>query len=696
VLTQQDRELIKELIDEGKPLPARYRHSLFEDAPAAELIWPGKTSQVETAVLPFQSIEHVDEPRQEVGTLDLFGMDSSGRQTGGWTNKLIWGDNRLILSSLANGPLREEIERVGGLKLIYIDPPFDVGQDFSIDIEVGADDKVTKAASVIEEVAYRDTWGRGSDSYLAMMYERLLLMKHLMADDASIYVHVDEKIGHYVKLLLDQVFGRDGFQREIIWRIGWVSGYKSAAQNWIRNHDCIYYYTRDPSKFTFNKQYISYPEDYRRRDGKKPTGEGYPIEDVWNASPMEHELSGKESLDSIQIKSFSNEKTGYATQKNESLLARIITASSNEGDLVADFFCGSGTTLAVAEQLGRKWIGADLGRFAVHTSRKRLIDVQRDLKSSGDPYRAFEILNLGKYERQYFAGVDMSLPEDERREVSKVREEAYLSLILKAYSAERSTGLPPFHGAKGKSAVVVGPYDAPVTEALVREAIDSASAAGISRVDVVGFEFEMGLKPMLQDEAKGRGVNLALRHIPSDVFDRRVVEAGDVNFHDVAYVEVRAEVQKLDVSVALDDFGVFYRQEDADATAAGLRNKSEKVVVDGGQVVKISKDSKGVVSKEVLTKHWSDWIDYWAIDFDYESQPEVVRVIEDGDEKQIRTGRFVFENEWQSYRTRQDRNLELVSGPHTYSAPGTYRVAIKVIDIFGNDTTKVISVEVGV
>lgn len=694
-LTPEDKELIRQLLEEGEPLPDRFRASLFRDTAAAELIWPGKTNRVETAVLPFQSIEHVDEPRQESQALpSLFDMDSmSGRQIGGWTNKLIWGDNRLILSSLMNGPLRTEIEDAGGLKLVYIDPPFEMGANFRMDVEVG-DDKVTKLPSVIEEVVYRDTWGRGTDSYLAMMYQRLLLMRDLMAPDASIYVHVDENVGHYVKLLLDEVFGREKFQREIIWRIGWVSGYKSAAKNWIRNHDSIYFYTKNPKDFTFNKEYIPYPPGYVRRDGNPPTGEGYPIEDVWNASPLEHQLEGTESLDSIQIKSFSTEKTGYATQKNESLLRRIIRASTNEGDLVADFFCGSGTTAAVAEKLGRKWIAADVGRFAIHTTKKRLIHVQRELRSSGNEYRAFEVLNLGAYERQYFVGVDINLPAEERVRQSEEREEAYLALILQAYAAERTMNILPFHGMASRTAVLVGPIDAPVTETQVREAVDAAVATELTRVDVLGFEFEMGLKPLLQDEARKSGVNLALRYIPNDVFDTRAVKSGDVKFHDVAYVEFGTDLKGRTVVVRLEDFAVFYRQEDAEAAAAGLSEGKSRVVVDDGQVVKVSKSRGGKVSREVLTSEWSDWVDYWAVDFDYMSQPEIIRTVEAGEEKQVRTGRYVFENRWQSFRTRNNRSLELESAPFEYATPGEFMVAVKVIDIFGNDTTRVARVKV--
>lgn len=398
-----------------------------------------------------------------------------------------------------------------------------------------------------------------------------------------------------------------------------------------------------------------------------------------------------------------SEYLGYPTQKPTALLERIISSSSKEGDLVADFFCGSGTTLAVAEKLGRKWIGADLGRFAIHTSRKRLIGVQRQLKAEGKPYRSFEILNLGKYERQWFAGIDPSLPAEARAAQGAAKEAAYVELILRAYAAQPAQQSPPFHGRKGAAFVLIGPVDAPVTEGQVSEAIEAARSAGVAEVDVLGFEFEMGLSPRLPDVAKAKGVRLSLRYIPKDVFDKRAVDKGQVNFHDLAYVEASATVtdrKARAVTVSLTDFGVYYRQEDVSALTAGDKAIS-KVVVDSGQVVKLTK-GKGKdmpVEREVLTKAWTDWIDYWAVDFDYTNRQEIIyatRTMPDGAVKHVPewTGNYIFENEWQAFRTRKDRSLELTSASHSYARSGRYTIAVKVIDIFGNDTTKLIGVEV--
>lgn len=724
-LSDQEKEHLKSLIDAGKPLPPKYKLFLFEDPPEAELIWQGKTSEVTSVVLPFQSIEQIDEPRTESKgeQLGMFAFDPrSGRQSGGWSNKLIWGDNKLVLSSLKNGPMRREIEAAGGLKLIYIDPPFDVGADFSINIEIG-DETLTKEPSVIEELAYRDTWGRGTDSYLAMIHERMKIMRDLLAEDGTIYIHCDYHISSYLRVMLDEVFSASAFRNEVIWKSQSASGRKVFARQWPFCHENIFWYSKS-SSFSFNAQFRPYGDDYVKTRFTKEDSRGkykdYEIEgfsvakldqlkgeDRLIVTPSGklrlkqylHESSGV-MIDSVwtdvaSVNSQATEDTSYGTQKPEALLDRILKASSNEGDLVADFFCGSGTTLAVAEKLGRKWIGCDLGRFAVHTTRKRLIGVQRQLKTEGKPYRAFEILNLGKYERQYFVGINPNLPEKERQVQAIQKEEHYLGLILSAYKAERVFQMPPFHGKKGATMVVVGPIDAPVTLFQVNDVAAECKKRRISKVDILGFEFEMGLLPAAQDEARAKGISLTLKYIPKDVFDKRAVEKGQVVFYDIAYIEVKPQIKGLTASVSLTSFAVFYRQDEIDRVAEALKPGGSKVTVENGQVVKMTKDKKGLVSREILTKKWTDWIDYWAVDFNFESKREIVRTVaEDGTEKEAWTGNYIFENEWQSFRTKKERTLELTSAPHEYPKKGKYKIAVKVIDIFGNDTTKVIEVTV--
>jgi hypothetical protein len=452
---------------------------------------------------------------------------------------------------------------------------------------------------------------------------------------------------------------------------------------------------------TFNKQKQEHRKEYLDRfnkideDGKQyfdGRGKKILLEDVIEKGKAIGDVWG--DIMSFQQTPTSKEKVGYPTQKPESLLERIILASSNSGDLVGDFFCGSGTTLAVAEKLGRKWVGSDLGRFSIHTTRKRLISIQREASKVGDAFRAFEILNLGGYERAHQVGMDSTVDEAQRNLQAAIKREEFVDLILLAYGAQKSDQLVPFSGSKGGTAILIGGIDSAITQDQVQQAIDTALSVGISRVDVLGFEFEMGISPAMSDAAKEQGLTLTIRYIPNEVFDKRAIAKGQVKFYEAGYVEAKCEVKNKTLQVSLTDFGVFYRQNDADETAAELRNGNAKVVVDQGQVVRVAKDKKGVITKENLTSNWQDWIDYWAVDFDFASQPETITVVENGKDVKKRTGKFIFENEWQSYRTKSDRSLELTSSPFSYADPGNYSVAVKVIDIFGNDTTRVFKIKV--
>ncbi|MDR1818683.1 MAG: site-specific DNA-methyltransferase [Methanobrevibacter sp.] len=693
-LSEHEIRDINNYLLEGKDLPEKYRFLLFEDKKEVELVWNGKTNEVTNVVLPFQVIEQVDEPRKEIGTNDhqatLFSTDTRGRQLEGWTNKLIWGDNKLILSGLKNGQLRKEIEEHGGIKLIYIDPPFDVGADFSMDIKIGENnDKFTKRANVLEEIAYRDTWGKGADSFIAMIYERLQLMRDLLADDGSIYVHCDWRVNSYMRLILDEIFGKENFRNEIIWA---YSGPTPSPKNFTRKHDTIYRYSKT-NNLIFHPQYIQHKDglhvtkkishgstkEANPEDTKKLINRGKPIEDWW--------------VDIYTADRVRSELLGYPTQKPEKLLERVIKASSNEVDIVADFFCGSGTTLAVAEKLGRKWIGSDLGKFSIHTTRKRMIDVQRNLKQAGKNYRSFEILNLGKYERQHYIGVNPNLHRKEQEKQLAEKEEEFIELILKAYKSERIDSFRTFNGKKSGRFVAIGPVNLPVSRLYVEEIIKECIEKKITKVDILGFEFEMGLFPNIQEHAKSKGVDLSLKYIPRDVFDKRAVERNQVQFNDVAYIEVKPYIENGKVSIELTDFSVFYNQDNSDNVVKSLKKGSSKIIVENGNIVKINKSKTENITKEILTKNWSDWIDYWSIDFDFESKKEIVTLKNGDDFKRFWTGDYIFENEWQSFRTKNNKDIELKSPLHKLSKDKT-KVAIKVIDIFGNDTMKIIPVNV--
>lgn len=790
-LTEAEQRDLTALIQQGKPLPEKYRFILFEDKREVELVWNGKTRDVCTTVLPFQTLEHIDEPRTETKVQDdLF--DSRGRQLRGWTNKLIWGDNKLILSSLKAGALRQQIEEAGGLKLIYIDPPFDVGADFSMDIEIGGE-TFHKEASVLEHIAYRDTWGRGADSFIAMIYERLILMRDLLAEDGSIYVHCDWRVNAFIRCAMNEVFGANNFINEITWKrahtvkgnIGQGSKYMGA------NTDTLFAYAKCDS-YVFNNVFLPYSDEYissffkftdaetgRRYRltsmiGPGGAAKGNPSYEVmgitrywrYSKATMESLIAKgmivqtspgtvpqkKQYLDeglgvSIQslwdditgIGAASLEGTHYPTQKPEALLERIIKASSNPGDLVADFFIGSGTTAAVAEKLGRKWIATDLGKFGIHTTRKRLIGVQRELKKAEKDFRAFEVLNLGRYERAAYLNIGGRLNASQKAQALAQKEGEFRELILRAYKATPLGGATAsnspgagasapaqdgfFHGARNGRLVVIGPINLPVGRLFVEEVITECRKRGASRADVLAFEFEMGLFPAVLEEARTKGIDLAPKYIPAEVFDKRAVDKGQVVFHDISFVEAtpryakgRTNRDNLTVSIELTDFSVYYTQGAAEAAIAAMKEGKSEVMCEQGQLHKVSKGKDGMVTKERLTKLWTDWVDYWAVDFDYMSRKEIIAVpvgtgqggvatlpgvdaphgelaLPEFEERW--TGGYIFENEWQSFRTRQNRELELTTAEHTYDRAGRYTVAVKVIDIFGNDTMTLVPVNVG-
>jgi len=314
-----------------------------------------------------------------------------------------------------------------------------------------------------------------------------------------------------------------------------------------------------------------------------------------------------------------------------------------------------------------------------------MIQVQRQLNQEGKSFRAFEILNLGRYERQHYIGVNPNLREEEKQQQLEKKERDFVTLILKAYRAEEVENFRCFTGKKAGRMVAVGPVNLPVTRLYAEEVILECREKRISRVDVLAFEFEMGLFPNIQEEAKAKGIDMALKYIPREVFDKRAVEKNQVVFHDVSYIEVKPLYKKNSVALELTDFCVYYNQDSVENVSATIK-----------QIIKVSKDKAGIVSRDVLTKKWTDWIDYWSVDFDFESKREIVRTFNEatGKYEETWTGDFVFENEWQSFRTRKDRNLELVT-PYKECEKGRRKIAIKVVDIFGNDTMKIIDVNIG-
>jgi adenine-specific DNA-methyltransferase len=650
-----------------------------------ELRWDGKYTKEGKKVapvriaLPFQTIETVNESAQErQKMLDFF---SDGKDPE-WRNRLIWGDKKYVLPSLLE-------EFAGKVNLIYIDPPFATGADFSFTAQVPDDPDTdgeqgatfVKEPSILEQKAYRDTWGRGLDSFLQWFYETAVMLRELLAEDGSIYVHLDWNAGSYAKAVLDEVFGLDNFRNEIIWK---RTSARSDSQTYNHIHDVIFYYTKG-EEFTWHQLFGEHDDEYIKRfrnsdpDGRKwadfdatakgLSGGGYEYEYKGARSLWRMPIETMKRLDAegrlhftrnggIRLKRYLDENQGlplqsiwsdispvnsqaaervsYATQKPEALLERIIKASSNEGDLVLDCFCGSGTTAAVAEKLGRRWITCDLGRFAIHTARKRLLGIPN--------VRPFTLQNLGKYERQAWQTAEFASSEDAR-----LREARYRKFILDLYRAESITSGAWLHGVKLGRMVHVGAVDAPVTledvKAIARETwkrVGSGDTAPESAgVDILGWDFAFELNELGMQVAKEAGVDVKFKKIPREVLEKKAVDQGDIKFFELAALTVEAKTDKKKVTLDLKDFII----------------------------------SPDDVPQEVMqaVTHWSQWVDYWAVDFDFK-----------GD---------TFHNQWQSYRTKKQPKLELKAS-HTYEAPGEYTVLVKVIDLLGNDTTKALQVEV--
>jgi len=586
----------------------------YDDVERTELVWPGKRTEVQRVVLPFQTVETLSEPRMEQRPLDTGEWPENYPRD--WRNRLIWGDNKYVMSSLL-----PEFE--GKIDLIYIDPPFATGADFSLDVQVGEDLEATKEASVIEELAYRDTWGKGLQSYLQMMYERLVLMEQLLSNNGSVYVHCDRRVNAHLRLILDEVFGRNKLVNEVIWHYDQGARPKTGFGH---KHDTLFRYSESESDWIFNAEDVLVPFESGMTEWRYTRGgqkgqempEGKVPSDVWD----------------IKFNAMAREHLGFPTQKPEALLERVIRASSNEGDIVADFFCGSGTTGAVAEKLGRRWIMSDLSKYAVHTTRKRLLNLHRYSKDYDKPCRPFVIQNLGSYQKHKFI-------ENDHPPVKE-----YQQFILELYEAQPLEGYAFLQGRKGKRFVHIAGVDSIVT---VREVEDTAqeckNAAGGESLDILGWDFELGLDQEVKDIEEMYGLDITLKLIPREAAElKEIAEAGEhIRFFDLNYLELEHKVEGKRLEIELVDFAL-----------ANPEYVPEEV----------RKQVKGP----------TDYIDYWAVDFDYQDD--------------------TFHNGWQSFRTRQDRSLD-TKCIHHYDDEGRRTVLVKVIDIFGNDTNQAFEVNIG-
>lgn len=615
-----------------------------------ELVWEGKYDEygnrreveITGSDMPLQKVEAIDEPRSSAegaGEMDLFKKKS--RRQDDFRNMLIWGDNKLVMAGLLK-------EFKGKIDLIYIDPPFDVGADFTMNVPIGdSKEALNKDQSIMEAAAYKDMWGKGTDSYIHMMYERFTIMKELLSEKGSIYVHCDWRVNSYIRLVLDDIFGKDNFQNEGVIHYTAV-GLKAKSKKFHQNTETIFYFAKNKGKHIWNEVYEPIKDTSKYRTASKH---------VWNPDTGKAERQRDENgnIEYFEVSEYKpdnfielpalrgDKKVGYPTQKHEDLLERIIRTSSSEGSLVADIFCGSGTTGVVAEKNGRRWIMCDLGRFAIHTTRKRMIEIQRQLYNEQKPYRAFDVYNLGRYERQWWQKERLAGADEEHRDI-----------VLAFYRAEKleTATSPVLHGRKGGAFVHVDSIDSILTFTDLKPIVEATQAAGGKELHCLAWEFEMELKRNTEALEHEYGVKVRLIRIPREVMEKnRRPGVDSVPFFEMATLSanpiINIEGGERIADVELTNF------------LPSLSEVSSKELE---------------VLKERTVKSGFDFIDFWAIDFDHQ-------------------GEQPFKHHWQDYRLRKDRSLKIKSDcKHKYTDTKPHRICVKVIDVFGCDTSMLLEV----
>ncbi len=595
---------------------------------------------------------------------------------GSWMNRLVYGDNLLTMQALLAGDPQTGLPSLRGkVDLIYIDPPFDSKADYRTKVVLPGVD-IQQKPTVVEQFAYADTWEEGTISYLKMIYKRLILMKELLSDTGTVYVHIDWHIDSYVKIMLDDIFGKDNFRDQIIWY--YPGGIKAVPHYFPRKHDCIYCYSKT-NNYVFNNQrkgiednslysrWIKYSEDgetityknfprtdkvkfdmYVKRfisqNKREPKDEdviyrfeGALVDDVWDDCPAVFRLL--------------NEKTGYSTQKPASLLERIIKASSNEGDLVCDFFGGSGTTAAVAERLGRRWITCDIGKPASLVMRKRFIDQE---------VNPFLYQSIGDYQKEAF------------HNNKKLRRVGDLSQVVLGlfgalpFSPEQVSDRN-FGYVKGtRNLVMVDSPNRLTTAATVRRAVEAkASLLGgdWDKVIVLGWNFAFDISQAIE---KYKNSNVEVLVIPPDLLDKlskkgfkKLIADKTVRFSSLQYLVVNP------VEVTMNGNG----EDELDISL------SNYVLLSPDNIPLDDKDKENL--QKMMEQDPLSLIEYWSIDPDY-----------DGD---------TFRSTWQDYRENVDNDSDplhcvystRIAMPHKDER----KVCVKAVDVFGFESQVILDVK---
>ncbi len=611
------------------------------------LIWSGRDKRRQSEPLPAQTVEVIRPFHAKADdSLRLFQGESAIPE-----NRLIWtNDNLVALTSLLHGD-EQHAPLTGKVDLVYIDPPFAVQSDFKINVEIENGVSDEKLPTVIEELAYTDTWKNGLDSYLSMMRDRLYLIKDLMAPTASIYLHCDWHAGHYLKVLMDEVFGYENFVNEVVWH--YYNKMQGNINHFAANHDVVYFY-RKSDQFTFSRQYEQRDKAVKqlKRVWNKETGK------VVNAKGEDGRViyldSTHRSVDDVWRMSMlqpadRTENVFYPTQKPLSLLQRIIASSSNPGDLVLDCFGGSGTTALAAETMKdgegkaapRRWISVDCGKFAIHITRKRLIEANA---------RPFAVENIGFYTR---AGEWKDL-SNRSSSVAKYRE-----AMTRVYGGAPVEGFTFLHGKKGERWIHVGPLHAPVSEATVEKIAQEAAGTDTRKIDILTADIPIDFN---KSAAEARwGVSIQAKVIP-----RAAVEAVRARLSRRAAKDPNLEMTTDIHFFSPPDIEVRVLEDDNRKTVQVILSR---LTIDLDDCLSTQDAKKREDIKKAITD-WRALVDLWAVDWNYNGE--------------------WFANDWQSFRTRKSREIN-TQAVNTYLEGGEKRIAVKVTDIFGNDGLRVLS-----
>jgi DNA modification methylase len=740
-LTKRERQRLSELILSGQPIPSIYKPLLFPSPlePSTSRLNQSREMSGAQLTLIERASPRFDERGQEgqpsISSGDTEPIKARPLSASGWRDRLILGDNLALLKTLLTPERQAEIEGAGGLKLIYIDPPFDVGADFMIETEVGEGEK-GRGHAKLSSVAYRDRWDHLQGGYAQMLYERISLMRELIAPDGSIYVHVDYRVSGVTRLILDELFGPERLRNEIIWWYKDPSG--SVKDRFKRKHDTLFFYAMSARTF-FDRDAVRVPYSSgtkrQAQNGVKSFGrtvklhpKGKLREDVWEI-PI--------------LNSMAKERLGYPTQKPEALLEVILAASTRPGDLVADFFCGSGTTLAVAERMGRRWLGSDVGPLAIHTAHKRLLE-RRDSQSiaslppEGEDALAMEIdlfhlrtplLTLHNDEARRRGVITYILkrylPQGASPLSSMVGEAESLSgplvlgqrpLLACASDDESSLGRTQTVGQAivyvclDESLLTATLVESLVREARLREAIQVDILTPSTHLDYTDFEAiraQLALDPFM----------VSIRVIPRELLriDQAQISAQDLPRDDhfpvmgtplISVLQANERALEGALSVVLSGFHLWSSPYDAAhmRADASWAPHGQGLIIEGGLLSQRSiksrpqrlnsgaqtsnarasrKKSDRAIDEVLMTQHWSDWIDAWSVDFG--THKHVVSASSLSVERALCSS-------WRSMRRRGARGLVMRAPPYRCQRGEGHILKVRVVDLWGQGWTTSVKV----